>query len=53
MFINGDLKVINGNSGLQKSRSNIIAIVGSINKVVKENLGKDPHLTCSISQMEQ
>jgi hypothetical protein len=50
MFINGDLKAMNGNSGLQKSRSNTIAIVANINKIVEKNSDKAPHLTHSISQ---
>jgi hypothetical protein len=50
MFKNGDLKVVNGNSGLQKSRLNTIAIIASINKIMEQNLDKAPHITHSISQ---
>jgi len=50
MFINGDLKSMNRNTGLQKSRLNNIAIVDSVNNIVKQNLEKAPDLTCSISQ---
>ena len=32
MFINGDLKVVNVNSGLQKFRSNTIATSARVNK---------------------
>ena len=31
MFLNGDVRVLHGNNGLQKSRSNIVAIIDSIN----------------------
>jgi len=50
MFVNGDLKVMNDNSGLKKSRSNTIAIIVGINKFVEKNSDKSPHLTCLISQ---
>jgi len=46
MFLNGDLNVMNGNKGLEKSRSNTIAITTSINRIVEQNSYKDPHLTC-------
>jgi hypothetical protein len=35
MFINDDLKVMNDNSDLQKSRLNTTAIVASVNKIVE------------------
>lgn len=50
MFKNSDLKAINSNSGLQKSRSITFAIVSSINKIAKKELDKAPHLTCAICQ---
>jgi len=50
MFKNGDLKVVNVNSGLQKSRLKTIGIIASINKIMEQNLDKAQHLTCSISQ---
>lgn len=37
MFKNGDLKVVNGNSGLQKYRPNIIGIVLNINNIMEKN----------------
>ena len=38
LFFIGDLRVMNENSGLKKSRSNTIEIVVSINKIVDQNL---------------
>lgn len=49
MFLNGAHKDLNGNSGLQKSRPNVVIIVASINKIVEKNSDKAPDLTRSIS----
>jgi len=49
-FLNGGVKVVHGNNGLKKSRSDTIAIVSSINKIVEENSYKSPHLTGVVSK---
>ena len=48
MFLDGTHKVVNGNSGLQKSRPNTVTIMARINKIVEKNYDKAPHLTHSI-----
>jgi hypothetical protein len=50
IFINGDVRVVNGNNGLQKLGPNIVAIISSINRIVEKNLDNFPHLTRLISQ---
>ena len=43
---------MNGNNGMQKSRSNTITIVASINNIVERNSNTSPHLNHSICQYE-
>ena len=50
MFINGDLRVVNGNGGLKKYRSNTITIIAIITKIVEKKLDKYQHLTPSMCQ---
>ena len=39
------MRVVHGNSGLQKTRPNIVAILSNINMMAEENLSKDLHIT--------
>ena len=45
MFFNCDVIVVYGNSGLEKTRANIVALVATINKIVEVNSDNPPHLT--------
>ena len=44
LFLNGDVRVVHGNSGFQKPRPNTIAIIRSINRIMEKKLDKASHL---------
>lgn len=49
-FLNGDIRAVNGNFGLEKPRPNSLEIIASLQKIVKENLDISPHRTHLVHQ---
>jgi len=48
IFENCDLKAMNGDSGLQKSRSNTIVTMASVSNIVDQNSNKDLYVMCLV-----